>query len=69
MNCCAINPQDVCVVSRVNRESYRVTKLHTRGVLAGMTTEEITPVHFFAGRKITNAIGGGDYIVLIVEQL
>ena len=48
---------------------YRVTKSHTRGLLAGMVTEEVTPVHFFAGHVVKNAIGGGDYRVIIVEDL
>ena len=48
---------------------YRITKSHTRGLLSGMVTEEVTPVHFFAGHVVKNAIGGGDYRVIIVEDL
>ena len=48
---------------------YRITKSHTRGLLFGMVTEEVTPVHFFAGHVVKNAIGGGDYRVIIVEDI
>ena len=48
---------------------YRITKSHTRGLLFGMVTEEVTPVHFHAGHVVKNAIGGGDYRVIIVEDI
>lgn len=48
---------------------FRVVKFHTRGLLIGMATEEVTPVRFHAGHLVTNAIGGGDYRVIVVEDL
>ncbi len=48
---------------------FRVLKFHTRGLLFGLVTEELTPVRFHAGHVVTNAIGGGDYRVIVVEDV
>lgn len=42
---------------------FSVTKSHTAGILAGMTTTEITSCDFPIGFVVKKAIGGGSYVV------
>ena len=46
--------------------TYQVTKLHTRGVLKGLSTTETTKVPFRVGEKVARDIGGGGYVVTAV---
>ena len=48
---------------------FQVTKLHTAGILTGMTTTETTSVKFPVGFVCQNAIGGGSYIVTKVMAI
>jgi len=42
---------------------YQVTKQHTAGILAGITTTETTSVRFEVGREYRACVGGGRYVV------
>ena len=48
---------------------YRVTKLHTRGVLKGMTTTETTSVCFPVGFVVERSISGGGYVVTECREI
>jgi hypothetical protein len=42
---------------------FRVVKRHTAGLLAGLTTTEVTSVSFPVGFVCEKAIGGGSYVI------
>lgn len=48
---------------------YRVTKIHTAGLLAGLTTTEETTVKFTVGWECKKAIGGGSYKIAACDQI
>lgn len=48
---------------------YRVTKIHTAGLLTGLTTTEETTVKFNVGFVCAKAIGGGSYEVTACEEI
>lgn len=48
---------------------FLVTKRHTTGILAGLTTTEKTSVHFFVGERVNRTFTGGSYTVIAVRNL
>jgi len=53
----------------MNTATYTVSKLHTDGFLAGVTTTETTSVPFTVGEVITAApFSGGGYTVIAVTE-
>lgn len=49
--------------------TYRVTKLFTSGLLAGLTITETTTVAFRVGFRCEKPIGGSAYVITACEAL
>lgn len=54
---------------RKQQQKFLVTKYHTAGLLAGLCTCDVTTVNWTIGARVTNAIGGGSYLIMIIERL
>lgn len=48
---------------------YRVTRLFTGGLLAGLTYTEVTTVEFAVGFTCERPVGGSPYRIIAVEVL
>lgn len=50
-------------------KSYKITKLFTSGILAGLTVTEATSVHMEVGFESKGILGTSGYKVVAVEEL